>query len=247
MGVARGQNPDEALREAFGMGPADFEQELRRYVQRSAFRSTVFVFPAPRARGHAGSGTPRCKGVMSTRGCGRPSSAVSGAARRRRRESKRRSLRRRPRPCRNSRLPCSGWTRSGPARRGPPSSAPWRPRPTTSSHSTPTECRGCAIRQPPVWEWIRPHNGDRSRARGAREGSGHQSFLVRRLRIFNYAEIIADNRLAEARTAIARATICAPGRIDYRLRYADNVILEGKIAEASALLIDWRWRRRETP
>ena len=44
-GIARGQRPDDAFRAAFGIGPADFELELRRYVQRSAFRSTVFVFP----------------------------------------------------------------------------------------------------------------------------------------------------------------------------------------------------------
>ena len=50
--------------------------------------------------------------------------------------------------------------------------------------------------------------------------------------------MIADNRLAEARTAITRAIDLAPGRIDYRLRYADICILEGKIAEASALLAE---------
>src|SRR6185295_16535240 len=39
--------PDGAFREAFGADPANVDIELRRYVQRSAFRSTVFVFPQP--------------------------------------------------------------------------------------------------------------------------------------------------------------------------------------------------------
>jgi tetratricopeptide (TPR) repeat protein len=53
-----------------------------------------------------------------------------------------------------------------------------------------------------------------------------------------YAEMMADHRLTEARAAIARAIDLAPGRIDYRLRYADICILEGNIAEASALLTE---------
>jgi thioredoxin-like negative regulator of GroEL len=50
--------------------------------------------------------------------------------------------------------------------------------------------------------------------------------------------MLSDNRLGEARTAIVRAIDLAPGRIDYRLRYADICILEGNIAEASALLTE---------
>jgi thioredoxin-like negative regulator of GroEL len=47
---------------------------------------------------------------------------------------------------------------------------------------------------------------------------------------------MSDNRLREAQAAIARAIDLAPGRVDYRLRYADICILDGRIDEASALL-----------
>jgi tetratricopeptide (TPR) repeat protein len=51
-----------------------------------------------------------------------------------------------------------------------------------------------------------------------------------------YAEMMTDGRLREARAAIETAIELAPGRIDYRLRYADIWILEGRIDEATALL-----------
>src|SRR6185295_1959772 len=51
-----------------------------------------------------------------------------------------------------------------------------------------------------------------------------------------YAEMTTDGRLREARAAIERAIDLAPGRVDYRLRYADIWILEGRINEATALL-----------
>ena len=53
-----------------------------------------------------------------------------------------------------------------------------------------------------------------------------------------YAEMMSDGRLREARAAIERAIDIAPGRIDYRLRYADICILDGRIDEASALLTE---------
>ena len=51
-----------------------------------------------------------------------------------------------------------------------------------------------------------------------------------------YAEMMTDGRLRDARAAIEKAIELAPGRVDYRLRYADIWILEGKIDEATALL-----------
>jgi len=51
-----------------------------------------------------------------------------------------------------------------------------------------------------------------------------------------YAEMMSDGRLPEARDAIERAIELAPGRLDYRLRYADISILDGRIDEATTLL-----------
>jgi tetratricopeptide (TPR) repeat protein len=53
-----------------------------------------------------------------------------------------------------------------------------------------------------------------------------------------YAEMMSDSRMREAQAAIARAIDLAPGRVDYRLRYADICILDGRIDEASALLTE---------
>jgi tetratricopeptide (TPR) repeat protein len=52
------------------------------------------------------------------------------------------------------------------------------------------------------------------------------------------AYMLGEARLGEALTAIRRAIDLAPGRLDYRLRYADIRILEGAHAEARAVLAE---------
>ena len=42
--AARGENPDQAFIEAFGMAPAAFEKVLRSYVQQPSFRSLAYTF-----------------------------------------------------------------------------------------------------------------------------------------------------------------------------------------------------------
>jgi hypothetical protein len=51
-----------------------------------------------------------------------------------------------------------------------------------------------------------------------------------------YAQMRSDDTLAEARTSIERAIELSPGRLDYRLRYADIRILQGEPNEVRALL-----------
>jgi tetratricopeptide (TPR) repeat protein len=233
--ISRGQPPDAAFRESFGMGPADFEQELRRYVQRSAFRSTVFVFPQrvrvdtpdPGRRVSAGDvdawlGDLQRRVGRRQEAAPRIEAAVAAA---------------------------------------PSSSMPQlalallRLDEERTSEAWPAFERAVAAAPD---DFFAQYAYGVSRLRhqaAAGDRSGHTTAIDRarealaRAAAINpsssdafawlaYAEMIADNRLAEARTAITRAIDLAPGRIDYRLRYADICILEGKIAEASALLAE---------
>ena len=51
-----------------------------------------------------------------------------------------------------------------------------------------------------------------------------------------YAQMLSRTTLSEARASIERAIALSPGRIDYRLRYADIAVLLGEIEDARALL-----------
>jgi tetratricopeptide (TPR) repeat protein len=53
-----------------------------------------------------------------------------------------------------------------------------------------------------------------------------------------YAEMMTDGRLTEAGAAIRRAMELAPGRLEYRLRYADVLMLAGALADARTMLTD---------
>jgi len=233
--IARGQPPDAAFGEAFGMGPAHFEQELRRYVQRSAFRSTVFVFPH-RVR----VDTPDPGRRVAT---GDVDAWLGDLQRRvgRRQEAAPRI--------------------EAAVAAAPSSSMPQlalallRLDEERTSEAWPAFERAVAAAPD---DFFAQYAYGVSRLRhqaAAGDRSGHTTAIDRarealaRAAAINpsssdafawlaYAEMIADNRLAEARTAITRAIDLAPGRIDYRLRYADICILEGKIAEASALLAE---------
>ena len=53
-----------------------------------------------------------------------------------------------------------------------------------------------------------------------------------------YANMLADDQLPAAEDAINRAIELAPGRLDYRLRWADISILRGRVADAKQLLTE---------
>src|SRR3954452_25548248 len=52
--------------------------------------------------------------------------------------------------------------------------------------------------------------------------------------------MMTDGRLTEAGAAIRRAMELAPGRLEYRLRYADVLMLAGALADARTMLTDVR-------
>jgi tetratricopeptide (TPR) repeat protein len=51
-----------------------------------------------------------------------------------------------------------------------------------------------------------------------------------------FALMMSDDHLVDAQVEILRAIELAPGRLEYRLRYADISILQGRIADARAML-----------
>jgi tetratricopeptide (TPR) repeat protein len=234
-GIARGQQPGEAFREAFGTGPAEFELELRRYVRRSTFRSTVFAFPQ-RVRVDA----PDPGRSVSAGDAG----AWLGDLQRRvgRREEAAPRIEAAIDAAPSASMPqlALGLLRLDQAR--PDEAWPAFERAVAAAPG----------------DFFAQYAYGVSRLRhqaAAADQSGRTAVIARarealaRAAAINpassdafawlaYAEMLADHRLAEARTAIGRAIDLAPGRIDYRLRYADICILEGNIAEASALLAE---------
>jgi tetratricopeptide (TPR) repeat protein len=234
-GIARGEQPDEAFRAAFGTGPADFELELRRYVQRSAFRSTVFVFPqrvtvdAPDpgrrvSEGDAGAwlgdlqrrvgrreeAAPRIEAAVAAA----PSAFMPQLA------------------LGLLRLEEDRADEAWPAFERAVAAAPGDFFAQYAFGVSRLRHQAAAADQSGRTAAI-----DRARAAlgnaAAINPSSSDAFAW-----LAYAEMLSDNRLGEARAAIVRAIDLAPGRVDYRLRYADICILEGHIAEASALLTE---------
>jgi Flp pilus assembly protein TadD len=53
-----------------------------------------------------------------------------------------------------------------------------------------------------------------------------------------YADMLDDQQLQEAEDAIARAIQLSPGRLDYRLRFADVSILRGRLDDARRMLTE---------
>ncbi len=233
-GIARGDTPDDAFRGAFGSAPAEFEQQLRRYIQQSKFRSIVLtmgervnVETPERGRemsaGEAGAWLGdlqrrigrRAEATTAHRSRGKGRARRSDAGARARpaaagRRARRRGVGRvRERRCgRPERLLRAVLVRCfAPAPSGRGANAPVRPAPAIA-RAREALTRAAAINP-----------------------SSSEAFAW-----LAYAEMMTDGRLREARAAIEKAIELAPGRVDYRLRYADIWILEGKIDEATALL-----------
>jgi tetratricopeptide (TPR) repeat protein len=232
--IARGDTPDEAFRGAFGSAPAEFEQQLRRYIQQSKFRSIVLTMgervsvEAPeRGREMSGGEAGAWLGDLQRR-IGRRAEAttrIEAAAR--------------AEPAGSMPQLALGLLRLDQGRaeeawaafESAVAAAPndffaqfsygvSRLRHQASAADAP------ARSAPAI-----------ARARGALTRaaviapSSSEAFAW-----LAYAEMMSEGRLREARMAIERAIELAPGRIDYRLRYADIWILEGRIDEATTLL-----------
>ena len=230
--VARGQSPDQAFTAAFGMTPAAFDKVLHGYVLQPAFRSLAYSFaervrveapgkeqivPAAEAgawlgdlqrrAGRVDEAVPRIEAAIANA----PDAAMTQLALALLRIEQRR--------------PADAWPAFDRAAALAPDDflvqfsygvALLRER-----HVENTSGSEGLARARTVLDRAAAINPDSSEA---------FAWLA-------YAEMVSDNRLTQARAAIARAIALAPGRLDYRLRSADISVLEDKLDEAQALLM----------
>jgi tetratricopeptide (TPR) repeat protein len=232
--IARGQRPDEAFRSAFGSAPADFERELRRYVQRSAFRSTFFVFLQPVR--------------VPAPDIGRPVSTADA-------EAWLGDLQRRVGRGDEAALRIEAAAALAPSASMPQLALGLlRLDQGRADEAWPAFER--AVTGAPDDFFAQYSYGVSLLRQAAAGGDAGRTVAIDRARqalgtasainpsssdafaSLAYAEMMADHRLPEARAAITRAIELAPGRIDYRLRDADISILEGKLSEARELLVE---------
>jgi tetratricopeptide (TPR) repeat protein len=233
-GIARGQPPDEAFRAAFGSAPADFELELRRYVQRSAFRSTAFVFPQRVSVPAPDSGRSVSTGDAD---------AWLGDLQRRvgRRDEAALRIEAAASSAPSASMPqlALGLLRLDQGR--PDEAWPAFERAVTYAPDdffAQYSYGVSLLRQAAAGG----RSGRTDAIDRAREALGRAAAInpssSDAFASLAYAEMLTDHREPEARAAITRAIDLAPGRIDYRLRYADICILDGKLSEARELLIE---------
>jgi tetratricopeptide (TPR) repeat protein len=232
--IARGDAPGEAFGGAFGAAPAEFEQRLRRYVQRPKFRSIVLTMAEPvrvetpdrgravpaaeagawlgdlqRRIGRREEAAPRIEAAVSASpGALMPELAL-GLLRldEGRAEDAWAAFERAVAAAPDDFFAQFSYGVSRLRHQAAAADAPAPPAPAIA-RAREALTRAAAINptSSEAFAWLA------------------------------YAEMMTDGRLREARAAIARAIDLAPGRIDYRLRYADICILDGRIDEAIVLL-----------
>jgi tetratricopeptide (TPR) repeat protein len=231
-GIARGDAPEQAFRQAFGAAPAEVELELRRYLQGGTFRSIVMTLPrrvsveAPdrgrtmppgeaaawlgdlqRRIGRHGEAATRIEAAVQAAPSASMSQLALGLLRldEHRADDAWEAFERAVRADPGDFLAQFAY---GAARLRQAAAAELPAQTTTMARAREALARAAAINP-----------------------SSSEAFAW-----LAYAEMMTDGRLRDAREAIERAIELAPGRIDYRLRYADIWILEGRIDEATTLL-----------
>ena len=233
--ISRGQPPDSAFREAFAADAADLEIVLRRYVQRSAFRSTVFVFPQP-----VRAAAPDPGRSLSPDEVGAWLGDLQRRVGRRAEAAPRIEAAAAAAPAASMPQLALGLLRLEEER----ADEAWR-----AFDRAVAAAPGDFFAQYAYGvSRLRYEAAAGDRAGGPPAVARAREALARAAAInpfssdafawLAYAEMLSGDRLPEARAAIARAIDLAPGRIDYRLRYADICILEGNVAEATALLTE---------
>jgi tetratricopeptide (TPR) repeat protein len=230
--IARGQRPDDAFVTAFGMTPAAFEKTLRAYVRQMTFRAVEYTFPE-RIEVEA-FGKEENIPVEET-------GAWLG------------DLQRRIRRVDEAAVRIEASAKAAPAAAMPNLAlALLRTSQSRAAEARPAFERAAA-RAPDDFlvqytygvTLLREHHAQG--AAGKSEDIDRARAVLTRAAAINpnsseafawlaYAEMVSDNRLPQARAAIARAIELAPGRLDYHLRSADISVLDDKLNEATAQL-----------
>jgi tetratricopeptide (TPR) repeat protein len=230
--TARGENPDQAFTDAFGMAPAAFEKVLKSYVRQPRFRSLAYTL-AERVQVEA----PGKEEIV-------PAAEA---------EARLGDLQRRVRRIDEASVRIEASVKAAPAAAMPQLAlALLRVSQERRDEAWPPFDRAALLAPDDFLvqylfgvNLLREHY-----ATGASGGSAqmdHARAVLTRAAAINptsseafawlaYAEMVSDGRVAQARVAIARAIALAPGRLDYRLRSADISVLEDKLDEAGALL-----------
>ena len=233
-GIARGDTPDDAFRGAFGSAPAEFEQQLRRYIQQSKFRSIVLTMGE-----RVNVETPERGREMSAGEAGAWLGDLQRRIGRRAEATTRIEAAAKDEPAASMPELALGLLRLDQGRADEAwaafeSAVAAAPNDFFAQFSygvSRLRHQAAAANAP-----VRPAPAI-ARARealtraAAINPSSSEAFAW-----LAYAEMMTDGRLREARAAIEKAIDLAPGRVDYRLRYADIWILEGRIDDATALL-----------
>jgi len=225
--IAEGTPPADAFRDAFGMPPAAFDKQLRDYVRRFQFGARRFEFSEK---------------VVATRP-GPPRAMTAGEANAWLGDLQRRVQR-----------PSEASARIDAALEADPS-APIAHTALGLLHvSQQRDEEGLAalrraaemapddfFTQFAYGAWLLRANGSETEAADAAIAA-----LTRAVALnpnsadayawLAYAQMLSKTTLPAARSSIDRAIDLAPGRIEYRLRWADVRILEGGLEEAKALL-----------
>jgi tetratricopeptide (TPR) repeat protein len=230
--MARGENPDQAFTDAFGMTPAAFEKVLRGYVMHPAFRSLAYTFAERVQVGPAGK-----EEIVTAP----ESEAWLG------------DLQRRVRRVDEAAVRIEASVKAAPAAAMPHLAlALLRISQERRDEAWPSFDRAAMLAPDDfLVQYTFGVNLLRERyATGpSAETAGLESAraVLTRAAAINpnsseafawlaYADMISEGRLPQARAAITRAIALAPGRLDYRLRSADIGVLEDKLDEAGALL-----------
>ena len=230
--TARGENPDQAFTEAFGVAPAAFEKVLRSYVLQSSFRSLMYTF-AERVQ----VASPGKEEIVATP----ESEAWLG------------DLQRRVRRVDEAAVRIEASVKAAPAAAMPHLAlALLRISQERRDEAWPSFDRAAMLAPDDFLvqytfgvNLLRERDATGSPAETA--GLDRARAVLTRAAEINansseafawlaYADMVSNGRLPEARAAIARAIALAPGRLDYRLRSADISVLEDKLDEAGALL-----------
>lgn len=225
--IAAGRAPSAAFSESFGATPDEFESQLRAYLRRQSFAATRFTFKERIAVNEPASSRAMAPGEVESwlgdlqRRLDRLSEAVPRIERAAAAESTAAATQR-----------ALGLLRIEQQRVGEGVAALDRARALAPDDFTTQFLHGVALLRVDrgTGQHIASATSSLERAVALRtESSEAQAWLA-------YAQMLSPATVPAARVSILRAIELAPGRLDFRLRYADISILGGRIEEARQLL-----------